>query len=287
MLYIVLTIIVSVLLLIIFKLFDKYKVNTFEAIVVNYITAAITGILFANSHISVGKIVHAESFFIAFPMGFVFISIFYLISQTAQKIGISTASISNKLSVVIPVAVSMLVFHEKLNPVKTTGVIAALLAVFLTVYSKKEGKSTQNLWWLPVLVFIGSGLIDSVLGTVNRLYVHSEADSEVFTVSCFSSAFCVGICILIFLVATGRMKLDFKSLIAGICLGIPNYFSIFFILKSLDSHVLSDAALFPVLNISNVGLSALLGALLFREKLSKINLVGLTLAVLAIVLIAV
>lgn len=287
MLYIVLTIIVSVLLLIIFKLFDKYKVNTFEAIVVNYITAAVTGILFANSHISVGKIVHAGSFFIAFPMGFVFISIFYLISQTAQKIGISTASISNKLSVVIPVAVSMLVFHEKLNPVKTTGVVAALLAVFLTVYSKREGKSSQSLWWLPVLVFIGSGLIDSVLGTVNKLYIHSEADSEVFTVSTFASAFCVGICILIFLVATGRMKLDFKSFIAGICLGIPNYFSIFFILKSLDSHVLSDAALFPVLNISNVGLSALLGALLFREKLSKINLVGLTLAVLAIVLIAV
>lgn len=287
MLYIILTVLVSVLLLIIFKLFDKYKVNTFEAIVVNYITAAITGILFANSHMSAAKIVQADSFFIALPMGFVFISIFYLISQTAQKIGISTASIANKLSVVIPVAVAMLVFHEKLNPLKTTGVVTALLAVFLTVYSRKEGKSTQNLWWLPVLVFIGSGLIDSVLGTVNRLYIRSEADSEVFTISCFSSAFCVGICILIFLVATGRMKLDFKSFIAGICLGIPNYFSIFFILKSLDSHVLSDAALFPVLNISNVGLSALLGAMLFREKLSRINLAGLVLAVLAIVLLAV
>lgn len=286
MLYIVLTVVISVLLLVIFKLFDRYKVHTFQAIVVNYITAAVTGIVFASHPVSFHAIVHASSFHLVFPLGFVFISIFYLISQTAQKLGMSTTAISNKMSVVIPVIVSVFIFSEKLDPLKITGVAAAIFAVFLTVYSGSGNRSNSGQWWLPVLVFIGSGLIDATLNSVNKLYISSEADSEVFVISTFMAAFCFGVLIMTYQVATGRMKLQVKSVVAGLCLGIPNYFSIFFILKSLDSHVMSSAVLFPVLNISNVGLSALLGAWLFREKLSKVNLIGLAMAVAAIVLIA-
>jgi len=157
----------------------------------------------------------------------------------------------------------------------------------LTVYRKKENSGmTNQLWWLPLLVFIGSGLIDAVLNAVNKSYIHSETESELFTITTFASAFCCGIIVLSYQLLARKARFEVKNVIAGICLGIPNYFSIFFILKSLDSQVLSSATLFPVLNISNVALSALAGAVLFREKLSRINFIGLMLALIAIALLA-
>ncbi|MBK7668019.1 MAG: hypothetical protein IPJ32_12200 [Sphingobacteriaceae bacterium] len=74
-------------------------------------------------------------------------------------------------------------------------------------------------------------------------------------------------------------------MIGGIILGIPNYFSIFFILKSLEANIFTSAQLFPVLNISNVVLTALVGFLVFKEKLSAQNLLGVLLAVISILLI--
>ncbi|MBL7918215.1 MAG: EamA/RhaT family transporter, partial [Bacteroidia bacterium] len=77
-----------------------------------------------------------------------------------------------------------------------------------------------------------------------------------------------------------------KHVLAGFALGIPNYFSIYFIFKALESGVMQSALLFPVLNISNVLLSALVGFTLFKEKLSLINYLGLLLSVVSILLIS-
>ena len=63
-------------------------------------------------------------------------------------------------------------------------------------------------------------------------------------------------------------------------------FSIFFIFKSLESNALSSAQLFPVLNLSNVALSALVAWLIFKEKISILNFAGIILAVISILLIS-
>jgi len=128
MLYIVFTILVSVLILVGFKLFSKFGINSFQAIVVNYLTAALTGILFSDNPLSIQAAFDTSFMHIAIPLGLVFISIFYLISQTAQRISISTASIANKMSVVIPVSIAILFYGEKPDALKYAGIVAALVA---------------------------------------------------------------------------------------------------------------------------------------------------------------
>src|SRR4051812_5711010 len=121
MLYIILTIVISVLLLVIFKAFQKYGVNSLIAIVINYITAGITGILFLNSDISLKAVFNSEWINICMPLGILFISVFYLISQTAQRISMSSASVANKMSVIMPVLFSVFFLHQALSFVKIVG----------------------------------------------------------------------------------------------------------------------------------------------------------------------
>ncbi len=291
MLYILLTIIISVLLLLVFKAFQKYGVNSLVAIVVNYITAAVTGILFLNSGISLGSIIQSDWIFICLPLGVLFISIFYLIALTTQKISISAASVANKMSVIMPVLYSLIFLGQQLSIVKVTGIVLAMVAVYLSTRSAKKDNVNTALIWLPVLVFVGSGLIDIAINAANAFYIKNNDESALFSICTFLSAFVVGILILLYSVVIKRSLslkevLAPKNIIGGLVLGIPNYFSIFFIFKSLEVNVLQSAQLFPVLNLSNVALSAFLGWLVFKERLSPLNLAGIALAIISILLIS-
>lgn len=290
MLYIISTILISVLLLVIFKLFQVFHVNSFVAIIINYIAATITGILFLNTPVNLHEIINADWFKISLPLGAVFISIFYLISQTAQRIGIATASVANKMSVVIPVLFSIFYLHENLSLIKLCGIFLALIAVYLSTTASENNPQLKKLIWLPILVFIGSGLIDTTINIANTFYVKTKQDSALFSISTFASAFCIGFLIVIYQLSQKKLAvnqlLNFKNIFGGIALGIPNYFSIYFIFKSLDTKLLSSAQLFPVLNLCNVALAAIIGWLAFKEKLSVLNVTGIILALISIILIA-
>jgi len=290
MIYIVATISISVFLLILFKLFNLYGVNSFVAIIINYAVASATGLVFLNGPVSKTEIISAGWLSTAIPLGAVFISIFYLISQTAQRISIATASVANKMSVVIPVLFSVFYLHEELSLLKTSGIALALLAVYLSSYTGTNNPQLKKLLWLPVLVFIGSGIIDATLNYTNAFHVKSKHDSALFTTFTFFSAFCVGVIIVIYQLCLKKLSFgnlfNLKNIAGGIILGIPNYFSIYFIFKSLDTNLLSSAQLFPVLNLCNVALAAVCGWLLFKEKLSVINISGIILALVSIILIA-
>jgi drug/metabolite transporter (DMT)-like permease len=286
MIFIVLAIILGLLVLILFKTFPKYKVNTFAAILYNYVFAAITGFLLSTKD-SFSIITQQKEYLFALPLGLLFIAVFYLISQTAQKVGISVASVANKMSVIMTVFFSVLVLHQTLNGYMYAGIICALFSVYLTCV-KEEIRSGSFL--LPFLLFLGSGAIDTSLNAANAFFIRNNEQSAVFTTLIFISAFGFGICAVIISALTGKMSAkEFflpKNIFAGFCLGVPNYFSIYFIFLALDSKLLNSAQLFPVLNVANVTLSALTAHFIFKEKLSKMNVIGISLAILSIVLLS-
>lgn len=292
MAFIILNILASVLLLVIFKLFEKFNINSRHAIIINYITATVTGLLFSKNSFDLEVILHSKWIYVSIPLGFLLISTFNLISLTTQKISVSTASVANKMSVAMPVIFSVAVLNVELTLIKSIGIILALAALYFATRSSSENKHIdKKLIWFPVLVFLGSGLIDTAINATNAFYIKSEQDSEMFTITSFFCAFCIGIFVMFFSFIQHKTQkkdsvfFETKSILAGIVLGIPNYFSIFFIIKALDSNVLNSAQLFPVLNISNVVLSALIAFLFFKEKLSMQNKLGLALAIIAIFLI--
>ena len=290
MLYIILTVFVSVFLLVIFKLFNIYGIHTLLAIILNYAFAAITGLILLGLPLSDIQISQTAWLKIALPLGSLFLIVFYLISLTTQKMSISAASVSNKMSVVLPVLFSIVFLNQELNVYRTFGIILALLSVYLSTKKHSDLLQNNKMIWLPILVFVGSGLIDVSINAANAFYIKTPNDGILFSICTFMSAFVCGIILIIYLLINKKIELQLlilpKNILGGILLGVPNFFSIYFIFKALETSHFSSAQLFPVLNVSNVALSALTGLILFREKLSLVNITGIILAILSIILIA-
>jgi drug/metabolite transporter (DMT)-like permease len=228
----------------------------------------------------------------ALVMGGMFISIFNVIGFTTQKLGVAVASVANKLSLVIPFIFSIYLYNEHATVLKIAGIAVALIAVVLTCYTSQKNndhpeKIKQLLFVLPVLLFISSGLLDTLIVFVkNRFFNTPAGNFNDFLITAFSVAGCLGLLLLGFQIATGRQQFSGKALLAGIIIGIPNYFSIWFLGKVITSYQGNSSAIIPVNNMGIVLFSAVAAWVIFKEKLTHINWVGIILAVAAIALIA-
>lgn len=285
MIALLLSILSSTIIFVVFKLFDKFKVHTLQAIVVNYWVACGCGILFYQESLDVTLITSSHWFPYAMGLGLLFIAIFNLMGITAQWHGLSVVSVATKMSVVIPILFGLFYYKESLNLIKVFGIILALQAVYLVSVkdtAKKVQKSSSIL--LPSLVFLGSGIIDTSLKYLEDTYVDA-ASLSIFSATIFGAAGSIGLLLVIYLIITGKTRFKIRNIIGGIALGIPNYFSVYFLIKALKSNVFESSGIFTVNNVAIVMLSTLLGIILFAEKLNRKNWIGIALAIVSILLI--
>ncbi len=288
MIWLILSILANTILLLILKAFPKFGIITIQGIVVNYFVAGAMGILLSGIPISIAEIPHQPWSWVPLALGFLFITIFLLLAKTAQTIGVSVATVANKMSVAIPVIAAIFLYNESITFWKIAGLVIAIAAVYLTSVPPKseivKGNVKGNLW-MPALIFLGSGLIDALVNHSKRELV---PDNQIpfFLSLCFVTAGLIGLTIIIFRRIKFTEKFQSRSIIAGIILGIPNYFSLYGITRALGSNVMESSALYPVNNMGIVALSAIAAMLIFKEKFSTINWLGILLSMGAIALIA-
>jgi hypothetical protein len=279
-----LSIILNSLIFALFKLFGLKKVNTFHAIVANYFVCVITGTLFTG----VDNILQRPSTFtwiyIALVLGAVFIVIFYLMAVTAQKFSIAAASIASKMAFVMPVLFSIYILKIESNFLwyNLVGVGLALIATYLSSASSASHPvvGSKFILLLPVFVFLGNGIIDITINYTNLNFI-DETNVRVFPIYIFLSAAIIGGLVLLI----RGQKITRRSIIAGVVLGIINYFTVFAFLKALGQLNNNGAFVFPIFNTGIVVLSALIGLVVFHEKLSTINKLGIAVAIIAITLV--
>ena len=90
-----------------------------------------------------------------------------------------------------------------------------------------------------------------------------------------------GLIILIIRIIKGQTVIRTKNIIAGVCLGIPNFFSIYLLLLALQQGW-EGSVVFPINNVGVLVLAAFFGIVLFKEKLNGFKLAGFILSLLAI-----
>jgi len=285
MFYLLFSICISSFLFVIFKLFDVLKINTFQAIVVNYLTAAILGFYLSNNSVSFQQIPSQPWFLGAFLLGIMFILVFNIMALTSQKNGLSVASVSSKMSVVIAIIFGVWYYEESIGLVKLIGILLALVAVYLTSIKEKNEIVKKNKDFLfPVLLFFGSGAIDTSLKYVETSFV-AEGGVPLFSATIFGCAFVLGVIVLLYQKVKGILSFEFKSILGGVLLGVPNYFSIVYLLKALSTEGMESSTAFTLNNVGIVILSTLFGLFIFKEKLINKNWFGIIIAIVSIILI--
>ncbi|HYC28723.1 MAG TPA: hypothetical protein VEB42_07900 [Chitinophagaceae bacterium] len=288
MIYLIGSIVLTSWLTLAFKVVQRWRADTFQAIVFNYIFCVVTGNVVHGRVLDYGHIVHIPWFGWACLMGTVFITLFNLIAATTQRIGVAVASVANKLSLVIPFIFSVVLYNEDLTILKIAGIVVALVAVVLTCYPKrKEPGHVRETWlyFLPVIVFIASGLLDTMIKYVEQGYLN-ESNQDEYLITAFSTAAALGTITLIVKLVSGSTRLTYKGVLAGIMIGVPNYFSIWCLLQVLKLYAGNSSAIIPINNMGIVLFSAVMAWLLFRERLLAINWLGILLAMGSIALIA-
>lgn len=289
MIYLIGSIVLTSYLTLSFKACEKYGVNVFQAIVFNYITCVITGSMVNGAFPIHAANIQTPWFGWAMIMGVMFVSIFNIVAITAQKNGVAVASVANKLSLIIPVILSVYLYKETVAGWKAVGVGLALVAVVLTCYTNTEkGQTTQKNKWvylLPFVLFISSGLLDALINHVQLTYVTAENNND-YLVSSFFSAATIGSLLLLIQLIRRKQVFVWKNLLAGVLIGIPNYFSIWCLVHFLQESPWQTSASIPVNNMGIVLFSAVVAWILFKERLTKINWLGILLSLVAIYLIA-
>ena len=285
MLDLILSILCSSLIFVVFKLYAVHKVQTLYAIIVNYFTACIVGLLLYNGSVSIDEIPFKSWFPGTLLMGMLFILIFNLMARTSQELGVSVASVATKMSLVIPVIMGLVIYGERLGAIKFLGIILALAAVFFSSVKDAPKTIARSALWLPALVFLGSGIIDSSIKYLQEYHVQ-PAEFSLLSSTIFAAAATSGLVFILLHRGSRHLKLNLRNLLGGIALGVPNFFSIFFLLRALENDFLNSASVFTINNVAIVMLTTLLGIALFRENISLKNWAGISLAVLSIILIA-
>jgi len=278
------TIICSTLLLVIFRIFEKYKIDSFQAIVVNYFTAFICGVSIYASDIQPAILTNLTWIPFIGVSAILFISLFIIMAISAQKNGIASTSVAVKMSMAVSMLGMILIYKETVSFLKISGVVFALLGVFLIAAANKA-TNKKSATFMLVILFFGSGLLDLHLNYAQKVALANLSPS-LFTAFGFGLAGCFGLLIYSFQrFRSSHKPVLAKNIIAGVILGIPNFYSIYFILKSYTTLNWQDSSVLAVANVSIVILSVFVGLLVFKEQINKIKIAGIISALFAIILL--
>ena len=287
MIEIIITISTFSSMVMLFKYFEKINVNNLQAISANYFTAGILSIIFLPNTFEFDKINYSNTtifFVLAFIVGLLFVLTFNLYAHGAQKIGVTPSTIANKMSMIIPIIIGIILLNEEVTFNKILGISFAFVAIFLSSIGDRKYSLNKNHLIIIVLLFIGQGLADGILNWAQEFILNGSNMNLFFAVTFLAAGF-TGLLFVFFKLSSQKVKIEPKSIIWGIVLGIPNYLTLLYFVKSLKSELLSSSEIFPIINIGVIIFCTILSIILFRERVSIYNWLGVILGVFSIFII--
>lgn len=291
MTYLFFSILASVLLLVNFRLHARFSIRTFQAIVWNYPFCWLIGFAMMPAGQSLGMDPGEVWTWFAWILGIVFIITFVASGAATQRMGMTVTSLANNVSLVIPVLFSLFVFKggtRAFDGWNYLGLVLALGAVVLSSVKKEEANTSQTGggWGLVVSVFLLYGFSNAAINYLTLRYIPEPERTIPVTLVMLFGAMVTGILLLGYRVWKGQEILAWRHVVAGLALGVPNFFSFYWLLRALNSFGGQGALVYPMYNIGVILGTALVGLVFFREKLTRWNQWGVGLALLALILIS-
>ena len=284
MIFVLLSIFCSVLVSVILKLSRRYEVPTNQLIAWNYPTALLLNILFYKPDIqAISFNLGNTSLYLI--LGFLLPALFLAIAASIRYTGIVRTEVAQRISIFIPLIAAFLIFSETPTARSILGIAIGLLAIFFSIrwVSDKNNHSRNNTWLYPLIIFLGMGIIDILFKQVAQ---HTEVPytSSVFFI--FLTALIISFSYIGIRIYKQREKPSLSAFFWGIGLGIFNFGNILFYLKAHNAIPENPSIVFSAMNVGVIAFGALVGLVIFKEKLTVLNKIGILLAIIAILIIA-
>ncbi len=301
MLYLILAIICSATIALIFKYTESSNGNRYVITSANYFIAFFTSLVMIIANQTLLGLTRETSFseefknvlfeeasgFSAYGSviwavmvgslfgGFFFLSFIYY-QRSVRKNGVGISGTFAKLGILIPMILSILLWREFPTRVQWLGIILALASIVMVNLSFK-GIKKIDLEPTIIMLFVFGGLAEFS----NKIY-------QKYGMSEYKSIFLFFIFFVAFLISVAyakkrKAKVTKKDVLTGFAVGIPNLFSSFFLILSLDT--LTTSVAFPLYSAGSILLITLGGYVIFKEKISRKNQIAIGLILVALVLL--
>lgn len=283
MIYVLLSVVCSVLVSVLLKLARRFEIDIGQAIAWNYVVAsALTALMLQPSLTTLHG--SAAPWPALVGLGVLLPTIFLALGASVKHAGIVRSDAAQRLSLLISLLAAFVLFGERLSAFKAAGIVVGLLALLCMVWRSGAGAKNDGAaaWLYPLLVLFGFGSIDILFKRVALAGIPLGASLQAM----FALALLVALALQLWRRLHGHTRFTMRSALGGAALGLANFGNILFYLRGHRALPQHPALVFASMNIGVVALGALVGVLVFRERLSRLNFGGVVLALLAIGVIA-
>jgi drug/metabolite transporter (DMT)-like permease len=279
--YVVLSVICSVLVSVLLKLARRFSVDIGQAVAWNYAVASVLTSLVLRPPLTMLRDPRAPWLALA-GLGVLLPTIFLALGASVRHAGIVRSDAAQRLSLLISLLAAFVMFGEKLDRLKGAGIGLGLLALLCMVWRSERVVASDGaaMWAYPLIVLGGFAAIDILFKRVAQAGLPLGASLQAM----FALSLVVALVLLLW--RRGRTIFTWRSALAGVALGLANFGNILFYLRAHRALPQHPALIFASTNIGVVALGALIGVLVFRERLSRLNFGGVLMALAAIGMIA-
>lgn len=278
--FLFLTIFCSTSIALILKLIDTKKGEAIVLLAGNYLVASIISLMFILFKEDVQFSIYTLLF--GLILGLLFVVSFFAFAKAISYAGTGLATTSSRLSVIIPIAFSIIIYNEIPSNFQIVGFVFTVVTFFLFYLSISDGHKSGDgflKYILLLAVLVGIGINDFSMKVFKSWKPEQEEPFFVFFI--FTSAF---IYALIF-IAIKKIKIIKDTAVWGLILGVPNVFSTIFLLAALAS--LPAILVYPLINVGIIIFTTLLAFIIWKEKLNLWGVLALTSGILAIIFLSI
>ena len=276
MIYLILAIISSALVSLVMRLStDKVKGNI-AMLVVNYIVCMCLAVFFTGfgellpESQGLGRTLGLGS-----VNGVLYLASFVLFQLNVKRNGVVLSSTFMKLGLLVPMVLSVFLFGEMPEVVQIIGFVLAIIAILMINLEKDSGGNGFKFGL--VLLLLCGGMADAMSKVFEE--IGETAHSQQFLLYTFVVAFILCVCFM----AYKKQKIGKSEMVFGALIGIPNFFSAKFLLKSLENM---DAVIaYPTFSVATILVITLVGVMAFKEKLGKRQWAALGIILAALILL--
>lgn len=285
MIYILVSICCNITVAVLFKLARRYQIHTGQAIVWNYLAAILLSWLFFKPQVDN---LESAPLHIYIPLGFLLPLMFVVIARSIRYTGIVKTDVAQRLSLFIPILAAFIIFQETFSFSRVAGIAIGFIAILCCIPWQKDAdvsKEQKGSWPYLIAVFFGMGLIDILFKQIaqfNSTIPYTSSLSIVFLL-----AFSVSGIVMLTLLLNKKLRFEWINFICGIILGVFNFGNILFYLKAHQALARTPSVVFSSMNIGVIILGSLVGVVIFKEKLSRLNYFGIALAIISILIISI
>jgi drug/metabolite transporter (DMT)-like permease len=275
MIFLFLTILSSLSIAVILRLNESRRGDRLVVAGANYSVAAVLGFALSSN-------LELESTGLLFGLlgGACFIAGFMVLMRAMGHVGMAVPASIARLSMVVPVVGAIAFYNEIPSAWQWIGIATGIGSFVLLGYAQRR-PDAPDAFHVKSMVLLG--LVFAVIGFndfLMKIADESGIDTDRFLFYLFTTA-----AVLCWIgIAVQRRSVVRRDVVLGGILGVPNYFSSYFLLLALND--LPAGVVYPAVSAGGVVAASIAGLLIWKETHNRAGWIGITLAAIAVALLS-